>query len=67
MSSMHEMIYADPGRVRQMRVEAEGRIGARRIRFALVDVWAEPVAAWILSVHDRGVSAKNALRWGRRH
>lgn len=43
----HEALYGDPQRVRAARVQAEGRIGARRLRAALMESWAVPVVTWL--------------------
>lgn len=64
---VHQSMYGDARRVREARVQAKGRIAARNIRFALIDVWAEPLVEWLTGVAGRGVSAGIAQRWGRRH
>lgn len=47
MTDLHETIYGDIKRVREMRVQAQGRVAWRHIKQALVYSWAEPVAIWL--------------------
>jgi uncharacterized cysteine cluster protein YcgN (CxxCxxCC family) len=52
MSDFHEHLYGDPKRVHAARVQAEGRIGARRIKQAMLDV-VEPLLLRIVSRLER--------------
>lgn len=51
--TFHEYLYSDPKRVREARIQAKGRIGARKLREALVDSWAVPIVTWLARKFDR--------------
>lgn len=53
MQSYHDYLYRDPKRVREARIQAKGRIGARKLREAFVDSWAAPVVTWLARNLDR--------------
>ncbi|EIC09106.1 hypothetical protein OR221_0814 [Microbacterium laevaniformans OR221] len=45
--SFHYSLYGNVKLVRAARIQAEGRIGARKIREAMVDSWAIPLTEWL--------------------
>ncbi len=51
--SLHEVIYGDVKHVREVRVQAQGRIAWRRIKYELVYRWLEPMVAWLVRKLDR--------------
>lgn len=45
--SFHYSLYGNVKLVRAARIQAEGRIGARKIREAMADSWAIPLTEWL--------------------
>lgn len=46
MTDFHEYLYGDPKRVREARVQAEGRIAARKLRDIPVNM-VRPTVEWL--------------------